>query len=181
MGRTAPLWPLLLITLAATADAPGDVEQARAAAAALGSELQTRLLAALKEGPESAVSVCADEAQAIAARVSLDTGFGVGRTALKTRNPANAPQPWQRPVLADWSERVAAGESLNGVEFYDTTADGFRYMRPIVTQGLCVTCHGGALAPALADAIAERYPHDQATGFEPGSLRGAFVVTGPPN
>jgi hypothetical protein len=35
------------------------------------------------------------------------------------------------------------------------------------------------LSPEVRAALAEQYPDDQATGFEVGDLRGAFIVTGP--
>jgi hypothetical protein len=46
-------------------------------------------------------------------------------------------------------------------------------------EGVCSTCHGTQLAPDIAAAIARDYPADQATGFEPGQLRGAVSVLWP--
>jgi len=40
----------------------------------------------------------------------------------------------------------------------------------------CSTCHGTDIDPALEGAIVEAYPQDIATGFEPGDLRGAFLI-----
>jgi hypothetical protein len=56
---------------------------------------------------------------------------------------------------------------------------GATYMQAIVTQPLCVACHGTALAPDVASALARLYPSDRATGFAVGDLRGAFVVRWP--
>lgn len=50
------------------------------------------------------------------------------------------------------------------------------YMRAIVMQPQCLACHGSAVAKPLKQAIAEKYPNDQATGFEVGDLRGAFLI-----
>jgi len=52
-----------------------------------------------------------------------------------------------------------------------------RYMKAIPTGPQCVVCHGENVAPALAETIQRLYPDDQATGFAPGDLRGAFTVT----
>jgi hypothetical protein len=52
-------------------------------------------------------------------------------------------------------------------------------MRAIPMEPLCTTCHGKTLAPDVAAAIAKAYPNDQATGFEPGQLRGAVSVVWP--
>jgi hypothetical protein len=50
-------------------------------------------------------------------------------------------------------------------------------MKAIPTGGLCLQCHGKALAPPVAEKLAELYPGDKATGYEQGDLRGAFVIT----
>ena len=42
----------------------------------------------------------------------------------------------------------------------------------------CVACHGDrdTLDPAIQAILNEQYPHDRATGYSPGDLRGAFSV-----
>ncbi len=150
----------------------------RAATARLGSELKARLTAVMSEqGPVAAVAVCADEAPTIAARLSDETGATVGRTALRVRNPANAPATWAADAMRTFADRLTRGDDPADIEFSSATPDGgFRYMKPIVTAPVCLTCHGMLPPGALADAIANTYPKDRATGFEPGDLRGAFVV-----
>jgi hypothetical protein len=57
----------------------------------------------------------------------------------------------------------------------------FRYMQAIPMQGMCMSCHGPreALAPEVRERLEERYPHDRATGFAVGDLRGAFSIRQP--
>jgi hypothetical protein len=54
----------------------------------------------------------------------------------------------------------------------------FRYMKAIPVQPLCVACHGPAetLSPAVRERLAKEYPHDRATGYSPGQVRGAIAV-----
>jgi hypothetical protein len=52
----------------------------------------------------------------------------------------------------------------------------FRYMKPIMVQDFCTTCHGGDLSPAVEAKIADKYPEDRAVGYRPGELRGAFSM-----
>ena len=109
-------------------------------------------------------------------------GLVVARTALRVRNPDNAPDEWEQTQLERFSTALAAGASPRSLKALERveTGDGdhvWRYMRPILTGGLCLQCHGDVLAPEVAAAIAERYPNDQATGFALSSLRGAFTVT----
>ena len=50
-------------------------------------------------------------------------------------------------------------------------------MKAIPIGGLCLQCHGTAIAPELAEKLSELYPEDKATGYREGDMRGAFVVT----
>lgn len=158
----------------------GRLAASRELAAALQGELGSRLQAALAEGgPVGAINVCRTAAPGIATRLSERSGAQVGRTALRIRNPANAPDPGERAVLEGFAQRFAAGEG-GPMEDYQSLPDGrTRYMRAIVTQPMCLACHGSTLAAPVRQALAEHYPADEATGFSAGDLRGAFVVEWP--
>ena len=156
--------------------------EAAGAANALGKRLKGRLMAAMQSGgPMAAIEVCAEEAPGIAAEVSAETGFDVGRTALRVRNPDNAPDSWETEVL-DYliAETRSASDtpSGNAPMIRVTTEDGtFRWARAIPLEPACATCHGTNVGPEILAAISKRYPEDQATGFEVGDIRGIFTVT----
>jgi len=171
-----------LLCRVASADraTPAWVDEARAAAARLGGGLIPELRAALAGGgPETAVRVCNLRAPEIAAQVS-GPGLQVGRTALRVRNPDNAPDAWERQVLFDLRDRLAAGEAATRIEHWEVQRRNGRrigrWMKAIVTQPVCTTCHGKRIDPGLAGTIERLYPEDQATGFRIGDLRGAFTV-----
>lgn len=153
------------------------LERSRAIADDFQQQLGDRLKSAIAEGgPLAAIEVCAQVAPEIAAQASADAGARVGRTALRVRNPDNAPDADAAQVLQAFAERLAAGESMP-IEHLGAAPDGgARYMRAIILQPLCATCHGATLAPAVADAVGARYPEDRAIGFDVGELRGAFVI-----
>ncbi len=160
------------------------IAKAREAIKGLGEGLKEKLLGAMKEGgPVAALDVCKVEAPKIAAERSAAAGLEVGRTALKVRNPANAPSETERKVLEDFAKQIAGGADSAKLEHVAVVEEGgkksFLYMKPIMTAGKpCLACHGSELDPAVAAKIKELYPSDQATGFNAGDLRGAFVVTG---
>jgi hypothetical protein len=159
-------------------------EASRELVGQFGKTLKGELMSALGSGgPVTAVEVCSVRAPAIAESVSADTPATVSRTALRVRNRNNAPAPWQKEVLLSFEAALAAGESPESLEYLQPVReDGVtvvRYMKPIMTEPLCVTCHGSGLAPDLASKIEALYPGDEATGFSPGELRGAFVVVWP--
>ncbi|MEE4303371.1 MAG: DUF3365 domain-containing protein [Wenzhouxiangella sp.] len=165
---------------AAAEPAPEWVDQARAGAGSLGSQLQQALRAAIQEGgPVAGIEVCKIRAPEIAADVS-GSRLDVGRTSLKVRNPDNAPDALETRILEDFERRLADGERPGEIESFVIRNDGERryghWMKAIPTQGLCTVCHGTDIPPEVAEAIDAAYPRDQARGFSVGELRGAFSV-----
>jgi hypothetical protein len=179
------LRPAVLVAAAlciGTAAAQEDPRAARGRelAGALQQELGARLTAAIGSGgPVNAIGVCNVEAPAIAAQLSTSAGAQVGRTSLKVRNPANAPDDDARATLQSF-ESAWRRDTSAPPESFTVAADGSaRYMKAIPTQPLCVICHGATLAPEVAAAIEARYRNDAATGFAVGDLRGAFLIDWP--
>ena len=163
---------------------PEWLTQSRLLAQQLSTELKTELASALSSaGPTGAIAVCRTRAPAIASKLSRESGAGVSRTALRVRNPANAPDEMQRAVLEQFAGDLAAGRTEMPLEAAVELNRGGRierrYMRAIPMDAMCLACHGQQLAPEVASAIASDYPGDQATGFEPGQLRGAISVVWP--
>ena len=163
---------------------PEWLTRSRLLAQQLGTELKAELSSALAStGPTGAIEVCRTRAPEIAAKLSRESGAVVSRTALRVRNPANAPDDLQRAILEQFADDLAAGRSEMPLETAVEINRGgnieHRYMRAIPMDATCLACHGPQLAPEVASAIASDYPTDQATGFEQGQLRGAFSVIWP--
>ena len=170
---------------AAPAPQPVDVSAKSAALAdRFQADLQGQLQAAMKAGgPVGAIGVCQQAAPAIAASLSEESGAEVRRIALKERNPAAAPEGDLRerleqlaaaPLSADGKPTVMQWTSGSGA---DARA---HFMRAIpMKEQPCAACHGTAIAPEVQARLAELYPADKATGFKPGDLRGAILVSWP--
>ena len=153
-----------LLTQAADAPAAPDwIEQSRQLAQQLGGELKGELSRAISAGgPVAAVAVCKTRAPEIAAGLSAKSGAVVARTALRVRNPANAPDDLQRALLEQFSTELASGQFAGPLEAaFEINRGGQverRYMRAIPMDALCLTCHGPVLAPELAAVINRDYP-----------------------
>lgn len=167
----------MLSTAALAADDPR-LAESRQLSNALGQQLVKTLQTTMgAHGPIAAIEVCHSQAPEIARQLSSE-GAKVGRTALRVRNPDNAPDAHELTVLSEFATSLRP--DAPPPEHFSVEADGSaRYMRAIPTGAPCLVCHGDNIAPPLAKAIAERYPRDEATGFKPGELRGAFVVRWP--
>jgi hypothetical protein len=158
------------------------VARAQAAASALAPELAQMLMAEMQRGgPTAAVGVCADSAQVRTARFNTE-GLHVRRIGTRVRNPDNAPDSLEARLLAYLGEQKLAGTMpTEYMEVARTGADGgweLRYLRPILLQEFCATCHGARddIPTDVRALIAERYPQDQAVDYAPGELRGAVAV-----
>jgi hypothetical protein len=151
---------------------PDDVVAARAQAALspFKAALKDALTKAVAESPEAAIEVCSKRAPELARAASRD-GVVVGRSALKLRNPTNAPRAWLGPVMDELSRAPSDSAAHRVVSL----PDGRRgYAEAIWVGPMCLLCHGQSVAPAIEDRIRERYPADAARGFRMGDFRGVF-------
>ena len=175
----------LLLATQTSAGAPAsqtDVDAAKMAVKSFAGALKTELTTVMQvAGPVAAIDVCNTRARPIADLVSEEKGMQLSRVSLKNRNPDNAPNDWQQAVLLDFEAQKDSGKSISGLAWSETaeTEQGreFRFMKAIPTGGVCLVCHGSAISPEVEQKLAELYPHDKATGFKEGDIRGAFVVT----
>ncbi len=151
----------------------------------LGSTMKAEMTT---NGPVAAIKVCSDVAPDIAADISFEKGWKVTRVGTRVRNPMLAmPDVWEQKVLAAFQERANKGESMQNMVYSELVVEPngkyFRFMKAIGVKPLCLTCHGGQsdIPEAVKAALQERYPHDQATGYKPGDLRGAVSIKQPVN
>lgn len=181
--------PTLVAALGLSASAMAqDIEQltavGRAHSAHLIQELGTQLRQELaRGGPDAAVSVCKDVAPEIASRLSRESGSRIARVSLKPRNPLlGTPDTWEQAALLEFDRRIASGAQAETLEAAEIVAEPqgryFRYTKAIPVQPLCLTCHGTAAAmpEAVKQRLREDYPHDRATGYQSGQVRGAVTV-----
>ncbi|MFZ5483723.1 MAG: Tll0287-like domain-containing protein [Pseudomonadota bacterium] len=183
---------LLPLSLAACATSPSPEQQARYTESAraavnqavktLGGELKQAIQAG---GPAHAIGVCKERAPKIAAAVSNEHGVSLRRVTFKNRNPKSAPDAWEAKVLRDFEQRLANGATAASLEHSEVVTEGnqktFRYMKGLVVQEVCMTCHGTpeTIPDAVKAKLAAEYPNDQATGYLPNMLRGAATVKKP--
>jgi len=177
-----------LVLLGAGTVCAGEYAEQVAASRAIAKDfmqsLKRDLQAGMQEGgPVNAIGVCKLTAPGIANTYSARKGWTVARTSLKLRNPDNAPDMWELGVLEDFERRKLAGEDPAGMEHYEVVEqDGdevLRYMKAIPMAGMCVVCHGTDIDPIVDARLKKLYPQDQARGFKPGDIRGAFTITQP--
>jgi len=160
-----------------------DAALAKRAADELMAALKNELQAAIqKGGPVAAVDICSTRAQALTAEIPARIGrpdVTVKRTSLKFRNPANRPTPEEKLLLQRFAAQLQEGKTLQPVT--QANGGGLSYYRPIITEKLCLTCHGDPtqMDSAVRALLRQRYPRDRAVGFAAGDLRGMVSITLP--
>jgi len=157
------------------------VVEARVAATELTAFLKGLLMEELgREGFDGAIAVCAKVAQERTAEYRATFKNDIRRVSLRRRNPANEPDDYERRVLESF-DRLPV-DARPGAEHWEVVteagAESLRYMKPLVAGTLCLTCHGTAetMPEAVAEAVAEHYPDDQAIGYGLGDVRGAVTI-----
>ena len=165
-------------------DLAARIDASREAIKSFAGALQKQLKSAMTDGgPTAAIEVCNIAAPEIAESASTASGWSVGRTSLKLRNPGNAADTWELAVLREFEDRKAAGEDPGTLDHAEIVVrDGqrtFRYMKAIPTQPVCIVCHGTSIAPEVTARLDALYPEDRARGFEVGDIRGAFSIAQP--
>jgi len=175
----------LLLAFSALAQANSEqqmIQQSKQSIKQFATQLKQKLQQGMQAGgPTAAIQVCNTAAAEIAKQVSEQQGWKIARTSLKVRNSHNKADAWETTVLNDFEQRAKQGEAIKDLEFSEIinkqTKPVFRYMKAIPTQGICLSCHGDKLAPAITEKLQQLYPQDQATGFKLGDIRGAFTIT----
>ncbi|MGB4065987.1 MAG: DUF3365 domain-containing protein [Azonexus sp.] len=142
--------------------------------------------AVAEKGVAGAIPVCKDQAPELIKAKRQETGWDIRRVSLKTRNAERGtPDLWEVRQLADFNIRAANGEKIDTMEKSEiVTIDGkqvFRYMKALPVGDVCLKCHGAVdgMDASLKAKLAESYPHDQATGYSKGQIRGALTVKRP--
>jgi len=179
------LLPVLLTGLACVMPArANDIDQhvteSRKLVQEFTQSLKRELQRGLKAGgPTYAIGVCNVNAPTIAAALADESGWEVGRTSLRIRNPVNAPDAWERHILETFEERLLSGEKAAEIEYFEVVQENgdrvFRYMKAIPTAEMCESCHGSNLDKSVKERLRDLYPMDQARGYHAGDIRGAFT------
>jgi hypothetical protein len=162
-------------------DEPAVIAASLPVAQGFQAELQAQLKAAIAAGgPKDGVSVCQQAAPAIAQAQSEASGAAVSRIAEKHRNPAGGvPADLAKAYAALKAAPLVDGKPNRQIVRTGSGAEArvhFLSAIPMQEQP-CAVCHGTNIDPALKAHIEELYPEDLATGFKPGDLRGALLIS----
>jgi len=180
MKKTLFLGSLLL---ASSVFAEGYMKKANVVSKDLLKTLGSNMKRELKShGPEAALKFCSANAYKLTQEIDKQYGknISVKRISLKPRNPANKATADEAVILKAMENMHKVGAKPKNI--MQVQGDVVKVYKPLfISKKACLICHGDVAKakPALAKAIKNVYPHDQAMGYKMGDLRGAVVVTMP--
>lgn len=142
------------------------------------SALGGNLRGALKNGgAEAAVSFCKTRAIPITEEMSAKLNATIRRVSDRPRNPDNSASEVEIELIRQFQAALARGDKPTpAVREVEDRMIGYY---PIVTNGMCLQCHGAVGTDIVRDThavIQKAYPKDQATGYGSNEVRGLFVV-----
>lgn len=124
-------------------------------------------------GPVQAVDYCNLHATGITDSLSNTAGVEISRISEKFRNPNNQPSATELKLLHTMEEN-------NTEHTLVTSGSATTYYKSIRTgMPTCLLCHGNPETEINSDALKilqERYPNDNATGYQIGDFRGAWKI-----
>lgn len=133
-------------------------------------------------GVVAAVSVCSDTAQLLTLNYGFSKGIYIKRVSFMNRNLNNAPDGFETKVLKTF-EHLSSQNKLNDTtEYFELIEEkgvySVRYMKPIVVQAPCLSCHGTSnhISDNVKVILNNKYPNDKATGYQLDDLRGAVSI-----
>lgn len=143
------------------------------------STLKPQLKKAIRSGGfPNAVEICSSKAPEIATELSERTGWSIKRVSLKPRNKTNAtPDVYEEKILKQFDHLEPENNRLENLVHYEVVDNQFRYLKAQQTEGLCLSCHGSAVSDEITEKIKKLYPHDIATGYSLGEIRGAISLS----
>lgn len=142
------------------------------------AELGKNLMAALKRGgTQEAIPFCNIKAIPLTDSMAVATGARIQRVTNKARNPNNKANNYEASLIEEYQEKVNQGYSLKPNAL--SSPEGEIYYFPIITNTMCLQCHGTAgkevKEPTLKN-LKKYYPADEALGYGSNEVRGLWKV-----
>lgn len=160
-----------------------DTTKYRKAAKGFMQELKGVLVTQLQNnGVESAIKVCSDTAQVLTKNYGDKNNINISRVSLKTRNKANQPDAYEQKALKQFENLNSKNKLTKNTELVEAVnfkgEKQIRYMKPILTNGVCLNCHGSneQVSPKAKKVIAANYENDEARNYKVGDVRGAISI-----
>ena len=140
------------------------------------AELGKNLMGAIqKKGTLAAVEFCNVKAYPLTDSMSIVHNANIKRVSDKPRNPNNQANSSELIHISKFKKDISA--NLEPKAIIEETDDTVQFYYPIVTNTMCLQCHGKAVQPEVYKRIKALYPKDQAIGYIENEVRGIWSIS----
>lgn len=149
------------------------IEIAMAAQKLLGQNLMREVQ---DNGTLEALEFCNVQAIPLTDSVAKKYNATVQRVTDRNRNPENEANSEEKALIEVFQREMAAGKDPRPI--VHPKADSVRFYYPLMTNSLCLECHGKKedIEPAVHERIMKLYPQDKAIGYSENEVRGIWKI-----
>lgn len=140
--------------------------------AVLGQNLMGAIQA---KGTIGALEFCNIQAIPLTDSMALHFHAKIKRVSDRNRNPNNKANPEELQYIQEFKDLVAANEAPKAVVLEKGSKIQFYY--PIITNSMCIQCHGKNVNEDVRQQIRKLYPNDLAVGYQANEVRGIWSIT----
>lgn len=147
---------------------------------ALGTKavLGKNLMGAIQsKGTLAALEFCNIQAIPLTDSMSVHYHAQVKRVSDKNRNPNNAATAEELNYLEHFKKIIAKQQEPKPVVLEKGNNVQFYY--PIITNTMCLQCHGKHISPEVRQQTLKLYPKDLAVGYDENEVRGIWSISFP--
>jgi hypothetical protein len=140
----------------------------------LNGELQKAMQ---RGGIDSALHYCNLRAYPLTDSLSVEYEASIKRVSNKARNPRNQAGELETFMIKGFGNDLNEGNTLTPKLVLKD--DSVLFFKPIITQPLCLTCHGTPgkeVAFSTDSTIQKLYPADKAVGYSNNQVRGIWRI-----
>lgn len=130
-----------------------------------------------KSGTESALSFCNEQAIPLTKSIADKFSISIKRVSDRPRNPANKASLKETSLIEQYKYNLINKKKMTAL--VETATGGhYIYYSPIVTDALCMQCHGSSneIDETVKTKLRELYPNDQAVDYTIGQVRGIWRI-----
>ncbi|HIC33090.1 MAG TPA: DUF3365 domain-containing protein [Flavobacteriaceae bacterium] len=130
-----------------------------------------------KKGTLEALAFCNEKAYPLTDSMSVVHNANIKRVSDKPRNPNNKASLIELDYIKTFKKQLENQEDISPI--VKEGADQVHVYYPIVTNSMCLQCHGKPnenIKPEIIKKLTLLYPEDQATGYKTDQVRGIWSI-----
>ncbi len=140
------------------------------------AELGKNLMGTIqKKGTLAAVEFCNVKAYPITDSMAVVNNANIKRVSDKPRNPNNQANTLELNYINQFKTTVLANKEPKAI--VKETDGSVQFYYPIVTNTMCLQCHGKSVEPEVYKTIKALYPKDEAIGYMENEVRGIWRIS----